>query len=112
MRTRKVVAVKTAGDPTRPDMRTTNSTEAPDRYIVPREVEIRLGISPSTRRRWTARGLLKAYPLGPFYRTGVSYSQEGNRNGSRVRYSRNEVEDLARRIREGELGRSPKPLDS
>ena len=81
------------------------SSDFEDRYIVPRDVEIRLGISASTRRRWTQRGLLRAYPLGPFYRPGRSFSPEGRRNGSRVRYSYLEVEALAQRIREGELGR-------
>jgi hypothetical protein len=78
-----------------------------DRYMMPVEVERRLGISPATRRRWTNRGLLTAYPLGPYYRPGPG----GNRNGSRVRYSEVEVNDLFERIKRGELTGSPKPLD-
>lgn len=91
-----------------PEIPTSNS---PDRYMMPREVEHRLGISPSTRRRWTNRGLLRAYPLGPYYRPGPGENREGNRNGSRVRYSEKQVTDLFERIKKGELARSPKPLD-
>lgn len=80
--------------------------------MMPREVERRLGISPSTRRRWTNRGLLRAYPLGPYYRPGPGENREGNRNGSRVRYSEKQVNDLFERIKRGELAHSPKPLDS
>jgi len=90
----------------------TPSFNSPDRYMIPREVEYRLGISPSTRRRWTNRGLLRAYPLGPYYRTGPGDNQGGNRNGSRVRYSERQVNELFERIKKGELARSPKPLDT
>ena len=82
-----------------------------DRYMMPREVEHRLGISPSTRRRWTNRGLLRAYPLGPYYRPGPGDNRGGNRNGSRVRYSEKQVNELFERIKRGELAHSPKPLD-
>lgn len=82
-----------------------------DRYMMPREVEERLGISPSTRRRWTNRGLLRAIPLGPYYRPGPGGGRKGNRNGSRVRYSELEVNDLFERIKKGELARPPKPVD-
>ena len=87
------------------------SSNSPDRYMMPREVEHRLGISPSTRRRWTNRGLLRAVPLGPYYRPGPGDNRGGNRNGSRVRYSEHEVNDLFERIKKGELASSPKPLD-
>jgi hypothetical protein len=79
------------------------------RYIVPAEVEKVLAISPATRRRWTNRGLLRAYPIGPFYRPGPSVDQEGRRNGSRVRYLEEEVNDLAERIRNGDFTRTQKP---
>jgi predicted site-specific integrase-resolvase len=81
-------------------------TRPADRYLLPVEVEHRLGISPTTRRRWTNRGLLRAYPLGPHYQPGPG----GNRNGSRVRYSEHEVNDLFERIRHGALAVSPRPL--
>jgi hypothetical protein len=84
---------------------------AGDSYIIPFEVESRLGISASTRRRWTRRGLLRAYPLGPNYQPGASNNREGNGNGSRVRYSEAEVVDLMGRIKRGELARSLKPAD-
>lgn len=87
-------------------------SDSADRYMMPREVEHRLGISPSTRRRWTNRGLLRAYPLGPYYRPGPGDNREGNRNGSRVRYSEKQVNELFERIKRGELAHSPKPLDS
>lgn len=89
----------------------TSSSSSPDRYMMPSEVEHRLGISPSTRRRWTRRGLLRAVPLGPYYRPGPGDNRGGNRNGSRVRYSEHEVNDLFERIKKGELARSTKPLD-
>jgi hypothetical protein len=82
-----------------------------EHYIVPSEVESRLGISPATRRRWTNRGLLRAYPIGPFYRPGPGPNREGNRNGSRVRYREADVNALAEAIKKGELARSPKPLE-
>lgn len=82
-----------------------------DRYMMPREVEHRLGISPSTRRRWTNRGLLRAYPLGPYYQPGPSDNRRENRNGSRVRYSERQVNDLFERIKRGELARPPKPAE-
>ena len=85
----------------------TPTTPRPDRYLVPAEVEFRLGVSPATRRRWTNRGLLRAYPLGPHYQPGPG----GSRNGSRVRYSELEVNDLFERIRRGELARSASPAD-
>ncbi|MCG7202357.1 helix-turn-helix domain-containing protein [Streptomyces arenae] len=91
-----------------PESTTTDST---DRYMMPREVEERLGISPSTRRRWTNRGLLHAYPLGPYYRPGPGDNPEGNRNGSRVRYSEHEVNDLFERIKNGALAEPPKLQD-
>ena len=77
--------------------------------MMPAEVERRLGISPPTRRRWTNRGLLRAYPLGPYYQPGPGHPRGGNRNGSRVRYSEAEVNELFERIKRGELARSPKP---
>lgn len=86
-----------------------SSEERAQRYIVPSEVEQRLGISPATRRRWTNHGLLRAYPIGPFYRPGSGPNREGNRNGSRVRYLEEEVNALAASIKSGALGRSPKP---
>lgn len=89
----------------------TPNSNPPDRYMMPHEVERRLGISPSTRRRWTNRGLLHAVPLGPHYRPGPGDNRGGNRNGSRVRYSEHQVNDLFDRIKNGELARSPKPLD-
>lgn len=90
----------------------TVSSHSADRYMMPVEVESRLGISPATRRRWTNRGLLRAYPLGPYYRPGPTGKGAGNRNGSRVRYSEAEVNDLFERIKQGELACSPKPLDA
>lgn len=81
------------------------TSESVSRYMLPCEVECRLGISASTRRRWTNRGLLRAYPLGPHYRPGVG----GSRNGSRVRYIEAEVNDLFHRIKRGEMAQSPKP---
>lgn len=87
------------------------SIERGSHYIVPAEVEKILAISPATRRRWTNRGLLRAYPIGPFYRPGRSTGQEGNRNGSRVRYLEEEVRDLAESIRNGDLARAPKPQE-
>ncbi|GHE67456.1 hypothetical protein GCM10018771_56630 [Streptomyces cellulosae] len=89
----------------------TGSFVLDDRYMMPREVEHRLGISPSTRRRWTNRGLLRAYPLGPYYQPGPGDNRRGNRNGSRVRYSERQVNDLFERIKRGELARSPKPAE-
>jgi hypothetical protein len=80
-----------------------------DRYMMPAEVERRLGISPATRRRWTNRGLLRAYPLGPYYQPGPGHNRGGNRNGSRVRYSEEEVNELFTRIKQGVLARPPKP---
>ena len=58
------------GEETRVMYRSGNSvkdvpTRPADRYLLPVEVEHRLGISPTTRRRWTNRGLLRAYPLAP-----------------------------------------------
>jgi hypothetical protein len=79
--------------------------------MMPSEVEKRLGISPSTRRRWTNGGLLHAIPLGPHYRPGPGKNRAGNRNGSRVRYSESEVAALFESLKKGELARSRKPLD-
>jgi hypothetical protein len=89
----------------------TAPSDSVDRYMMPREVEHRLGISPSTRRRWTNRGLLHAIPLGPYYRPGPGDNRGGNRNGSRVRYSEREVNDLFERIKNGALAQPPKLLD-
>jgi hypothetical protein len=89
----------------------TASVISHDRYMMPAEVERRLGISPATRRRWTNRGLLHAYPLGPHYQPGPR-GKWGSQNGSRVRYSEAEVNELFERIKRGELARSRKPSDA